>query len=72
MRMSVNRTALTKDGNWDADIGWEELQRLKAEAGYGNMDAVEIYPSDKDVVNVANMRHLWILSEPLAFAWRAT
>lgn len=72
IRMSVNRTALTTGGHWDDDISWEELQRLKCECGYGSFDAVEIYPSDGDIVNVANMRHLWILQEPLAFAWRAS
>jgi hypothetical protein len=34
------------------------------------MWAVEIYPADGDVVAVANMRHLWLLPEAPAFAWR--
>lgn len=71
VRLSVNRTALTSDGGWEQDITWEELQRLKREAGYGEFDAVEVFPPDADVVNVANMRHLWILpAGSLAFAWR--
>lgn len=73
VRMSVNRTELRQDGRWSDEISWDELQRLKAEAGYGDLDAIEIYPPDKDVVNVANMRHLWILPDDLKlpFAWRA-
>jgi hypothetical protein len=68
-RLSINRTSL--DGTrWAEGIEWEELQRLKGECGYGAHDAVEVYPPDRDVVNVANMRHLWVLAEPLAFAWR--
>ena len=68
-RMSVNRTQL--EGRcWGQDIPWVDLQRLKAEAGFGACDAVEVYPSDCDVVNVANMRHLWIMADVLAFAWR--
>jgi hypothetical protein len=51
-------------------IGWDDLQRLKGEAGYGEYCAVEIYPPDADVVNVANMRHLFILKSPPAMMWR--
>jgi hypothetical protein len=73
LRLSVNRT------EWDErvkrfrdDISWDDLQRLKAEAGFGDRVAVEIYPPDALIVNVANMRHLWILpagSERLPFVW---
>jgi hypothetical protein len=70
-RMSVNRT------EWDErkqrfrdDISWDDLQRLKAEAGFADMSAVEVYPPDEHVVNVANMRHLFILPHPPACMWR--
>lgn len=69
VRLSVNVTAV--DGSrWKDGIPWEALQRLKAEAGYAFHDAVEVYPSAIDVVNVANMRHLWVMREKLPFAWR--
>lgn len=70
VRLSVNRTGITPKGGWQQDIPWEDLQRLKREAGYGNLHAVEVFPPDEDVVNVANMRHLWVLADPLPFAWR--
>jgi len=70
-RLSILRTAIDRTG-WKADIPWEDLQRLKNECGYEGWDAVEVYPSQKDVVNVANIRHLWIMVEPLSFAWRRT
>jgi len=60
MRLSIIRTALTEDGKWQQNITWEELQRLKRECGKGDQVAVEIYPRDDDIVNVANMRHLWL------------
>jgi hypothetical protein len=73
VRLSVNRTGLGKGGEWKQDIPWEDLQRLKREVGFGDHDAVEVFPPDTDVVNVANMRHLWILAPgTLAFAWRAS
>jgi hypothetical protein len=69
VRLSVCRTTLKGD-RWDDNITWDELQRVKAEAGYPWSWAVEIYPPAVEVVNVANMRHLWLLPEAPAFAWR--
>lgn len=69
-RLSVNRTMTGYDGRWVDGITWDELQDLKRQAGYGDFMAVEIYPDDFNKVNVANMRHLWILPEPLPFAWK--
>jgi hypothetical protein len=69
-RLSVQRT------EWDDrkkrfrdDISWDDLQRLKSEAGFGAQCAVELFPPDGEVVNVANMRHLFIIPRP-AFMWR--
>ena len=71
VRLSILRTALESGGGWQQDISWEELQRLKREAGYGEQEAVEVFPPDADIVNVANIRHLWILPAGfLPFAWR--
>ena len=71
VRLSVCRTALAGD-RWQDGIAWDDLQRLKRECGYGNADAIEVFPADADVVNVANMRHLWVMAEPVACAWRKT
>src|SRR4051812_17721121 len=60
IRLSVNRTAVSNSGGWSQDITWDELQSLKHQCGYGDNDAVEIYPRNDDLVNVANMRHLFI------------
>lgn len=70
VRLSVCRSTLGEGGRWVDGISWDELQQIKRECGYGDADAVEVYPSDADVVNVANMRHLWIMAEPLQFSWR--
>lgn len=69
VRLSVCRTTLVGD-RWQDGITWNDLQRLKRECGYGDADAIEVYPADADVVNVANIRHLWIMREPVACAWR--
>jgi hypothetical protein len=72
LRLSVNKTELAPGGErWLEGITWDELQMLKRQAGYGDSFAIEIYPPALDEVNVANMRHLWILPERLNVGWRA-
>lgn len=63
-RLSI-RTIDGSDG-----ISWDELNLIKLKVGFGNFDAVEVYPRQRDIVNVANMRHLWVLDKPIPFAWR--
>lgn len=69
VRLTVNRVTMQANGHWHDGISWDELMRLKREAGYGDWYAVEIYPRDRDIVRDANMRHLWCMSEPLALGW---
>lgn len=70
VRLSVNRTHVDPGSlRWVDGITWDDLQRLKREAGYGDREAVEIYPPDGCVVDVANIRHLWILPERMPFSW---
>jgi hypothetical protein len=70
-RLSVNRALLNDRGDWLDGITWDQLQAVKAAVGYGDHDAIEVYPRERDVVNVANIRHLWVLREPLPWAWGA-
>jgi|ERR1044071_4914810 hypothetical protein len=70
-RLTINRTTLDAEGNWDADISWDELQLCKRQAGFGDVYAVEVFPWDRDIVYDANMRHLWLLSKPLPIGWFA-
>lgn len=71
VRLSVCRTVVdVQNRRWRDGITWDDLQRIKREVGYGEFDAVEIYPDDKDVVNVANLRHLWVFNKPLEWKWR--
>lgn len=76
IRISVNKAEIVglnpENGPiWADGITWDQLQDIKSKLGYGHRDAVEIYPKDEDVVNVANIRHLWVLSEhSMNFVWR--
>lgn len=69
-RLSIHRTTLDGD-RWAEGITWDELQACKNEVGYFAHTAVEVYPPMRDLVDVASIRHLWVLAEPLPYAWRA-
>jgi hypothetical protein len=70
IRLSVNRTNLNGQGDWDDGLSWDELQAVKDAVGFAEDDAVEVFPAHADIVDVANMRHLWVLPYALPFAWR--
>jgi hypothetical protein len=69
LRLSVCRTELDDTGRWRDGITWEELQQIKNSTGWNTSTAVEVYPPADQVVNVANMRHLWILQQHPPFMW---
>lgn len=69
-RLSVARSSVDLEtGRWKDGITWEELQEIKRQVGLGAYMAIEIFPADRDIVNVANMRHLWVLQDPLSIGW---
>jgi hypothetical protein len=59
-RLTVNRTDPLPNGMWKDGITWDELMEVKRQAGYGNALAIEFFPPDADIVNVAALRHLFI------------
>lgn len=70
-RLSVVRVAFdAQSGRFSDGIRWDDLQELKRQCGRGDRWAVECYPANDDVVNVQNMRHLFILPEAPPYAWR--
>jgi hypothetical protein len=70
LRMSVQRVTQFGDGNWKDGITWDDLQRVKGQCGFSESWMVESYPPDSEIVNVANIRHLFLLTEAPPFAWR--
>lgn len=68
IRLSICTTK-QKGSKWVDGITWDQLQEIKRNVGFGNRLAVEVYPEDSRIVNVANMRHLFILQERPSFAW---
>jgi hypothetical protein len=69
LRLSVCRVRLGSGTRLEDGLTWDELQSIKREIGYGEWYAIEVYPPDDQVVNVANFRHLWILPKPLSIGF---
>lgn len=53
-------------------ITWDKLQEIKTACGFGELDAVEFYPPEKDVINTGNVRHLYIFAEKLPIIRRVS
>ena len=62
-RLTVNSTRMN-GRSWRDGITWDELQRIKNETLGADVWCVEVYPPESELVNVSNMRHLWVLQEP--------
>ena len=71
LRVSVNSVVAGKKGMWVDGITWEQLMEIKRLIGRGEEYAVEVLPRDCEIVNVANMRHFWILPEPVCGWFRS-
>lgn len=70
-RLSVNRASIDPvTEGWRDGITWDELMACKRAVGYGDRWCVEAYPPDDDVVNVAAIRHLFVLDDAPLWAWR--
>lgn len=45
------------------DFPWRDLQRIKNELVGPEREAVQVFPRESEVVDAANMAHLWIIPE---------
>jgi len=70
LRLSIGRTTMRADGRWHDGLTWDELQDVKRQIGHGENYAIEVFPRDCDLINVANLRHLWVMPLPLDIGWR--
>lgn len=46
---------------------WHEMQRIKDELAGNDATAVEVYPPKSEIVDGADMFHIWVLPERLPF-----
>jgi hypothetical protein len=73
IRITISKTknlGTTKYPIWEDGISWDDIQHIKNAIGYQNHWCVECYPSRQETVNVANMRHLWLLDEAPKYGWK--
>lgn len=71
MRLSINKTELNIEGTaWKDGITWDEIQNIKNQLGFKDFCGLEVYPPENDLVNVANIRHIFIVEKPPLFMWR--
>jgi len=70
IRISVNKTTLNRNGDYEDGITWDDLYTIKNQIGFSKNDCIEIYPARHHLVNVANMRHLFVLDETHPYNWR--
>lgn len=74
IRLTINRIDIDfrwqNSPIWKDKITWDELQEIKDNLGYEKEWLVEIYPPKDKIVNVANMRHLWLLKETPEYGWK--
>ena len=48
------------------DISWKEKQRIKNELFGGEYAAIEVFPKESELVDEANMYHIWVLPKSMA------
>ncbi len=73
IRITVNKVknvGTEKYPMWEQGISWDDLQAIKNAIGYSHYWCVECYPPREETVNVANMRHLWVLDYIPEFGWK--
>ncbi|MDB6593285.1 hypothetical protein PMO97_10000 [Bifidobacterium longum] len=70
-RLAITRVQIDRyTGEYREGISWDALQQIKNETMGEDCWAVECYPPQRYVQNVANMRHLWILDNEPRFGWK--
>lgn len=71
IRLSINKIEINKKGTrWQDGITWDEIQNIKNKLGYRDMCALEVYPPEDDKVDVANIRHIFIVKNAPPFMWK--
>jgi hypothetical protein len=50
-----------------AELSWKEKQRIKDELFGADRVAIEVYPRAAELVDAANMYHLWVFPSGFAF-----
>lgn len=61
-RFSISRNEWnSKDRRYKDGLTWDEIMDIKREMGFGERTAIEYYPADSETINIANMRHIFLV-----------
>lgn len=66
VRLAINKVKWSNiDGKiiWQDGITWDELQEIKNQCGFKDSWLCEYYPPQTKLVNIANVRHLWVMDK---------
>ena len=65
IRLSINRIETVPGFPilWKDGITWDDLQGIKDAVGYADKWCMECYPPKDEIVNAANIRHLYVMNE---------
>ena len=69
LRLCVQRTTINDDGTYEDGISWDKIQEIKRLVGFGDWWGLEVFPADDHLINVSNIRHIWLFKERPSFAW---
>lgn len=59
-RFSISRNEWnSKERRYVGDISWDEIMEIKRQIGLGDVECWEYYPKDNEIINEANMRHIF-------------
>lgn len=56
---------LVREHNASADVPWRDLQRIKDDLVEPERTAVQVFPARADLVDQANLYHLWVLPQAM-------
>ena len=61
-KISISRNEWdSKSRRYVGDIVFDEIMEIKREMGLGEEKCIEFYPKDSELVDLANMRHIWVI-----------
>ena len=65
-KMTISRNEWdSHTGRYKDSILWDEIMEIKRQIGFGEQNAIEFYPPDSEVINIANVRHIWLLPKSI-------
>jgi hypothetical protein len=69
-RLSICRFELDESGQGRNDISFSQIMDIKRAVGFGDNDATEVFPRDRDRQRFGGLRNFFVLPFPVQYAFR--